>query len=78
MLQIGDAVKLKDESGEDHDALVTAIHGVETDQWMPLINAVYVTSDKSKYDPYGAQLERLSSLSHRDHPHAPRGRYYWV
>jgi hypothetical protein len=28
------------------------------------INVVYVSSDPSKHDPYGQQLERLSSLQH--------------
>lgn len=29
------------------------------------INAVYLSSDESKSDPYGRQVERLSSLQHK-------------
>jgi hypothetical protein len=42
------------------------------------INVVYVSDDASKHDPYGNQLERLSSLSHisQQRGMAVPGRYY--
>lgn len=76
MLAIGDAVTVVDESGVVHDGLVTAIHGEERDDWKPLINAVFVSADATKYDGYGRQIERLSSLSHESHPHAAGGRFW--
>lgn len=72
--KIGDAIKVVDEVGVEHDALVTVYWGGE-DPTGPL-NAVYVSSDASKHDPYGRQLERLSSLSHKSKTSAP-GRYWF-
>jgi hypothetical protein len=46
-----------DEVRVDHNALVTDVHGDHC------INLVYVTSDKTKYDSYGRQIERKSSVT---------------
>ena len=80
--QVGDAVKIVNETYEEHDALVVAVHGVGS-EWQgkfmqPSINAVYVSGDESKRDPYGVQLERLSSCSHFDQTEGmpKRGRYW--
>ena len=32
----------------------------------PVINALYISDDPKKHDPYGQQTERLSSLQHKD------------
>jgi hypothetical protein len=53
--KVGDIVVYTDEYRIDHNALVTDVHG-ET-----CVNLVYVTSDSSKHDPYGRQIERRSS-----------------
>lgn len=76
MIEIGSAVTVVDEVGVTHVGLVTAIHGEERDDWKPSINAVYVSSDLQKYDPYGRQVERLSSLSHQSNVGSTPGRYW--
>jgi hypothetical protein len=47
-------------------------------QWrIPSINAVYVSTDESKTDPYGRQLEtRPTSVPHQSNQTAHG--YYWV
>lgn len=70
----GDVVRVVDENYRQHNALVTAVHGefgkvYDTPDGgkripVPCINVVYVSSDSSKNDPYGGQLERMSSLQH--------------
>lgn len=68
--QIGDVVKLTDEHGVEHNALVTAVHGPSC------INAVYTSGDAEKHDPYGRQIERYSSLQKKSEFTAPNGRFY--
>jgi hypothetical protein len=77
-VNIGDHVCLVNENYETHIGLVTAVHGSNWDQFTPSINVVYVSSDSDKHDPYGRQLERLSSLSHFNNTHGmpKRGRYW--
>lgn len=61
----GDAIVVVTEDYETRHALVTTVHGQFVEgQAPPCINAVYVTSDPAKRDPYGHQLERMSSLQH--------------
>jgi plastocyanin len=74
----GDAVKVVNESYEPHDALVTAVHGDFGGQFVPCINVVYVSSDPAKRDPYGHQLERMSSLQHASQAQGmPRPGRFW-
>jgi hypothetical protein len=76
----GDVVKVVTEDYEERMALVTVVHGeFREDQLPPCINVVYVSSDPSKRDPYGQQLERMSSLMHQSAMTNMRtpGRY-WV
>jgi hypothetical protein len=67
--QVGDMVIFADEYGRDHNALVTAVFGeggvLESSYYkdgkklsMPCLNAVWVSGDESKQDPYGRQIER--------------------
>lgn len=42
---------------------------------VPSINVVYVTADESKTDPYGTQIERATSVGHRQGQTAHG--YYW-
>lgn len=60
-MEIGEAVQVVDEVRDQHIGLVTAVHGPRN---VPLVNVVYLSSDVSKRDPYGRQVERLSSLQH--------------
>jgi hypothetical protein len=75
----GDPVKIVDEKYGDHIGLVTCVHGSFND-FVPCINAVYVSSDPDKKDPYGQQIERLSSLQHLTQGPAtmPRPGRYWL
>jgi hypothetical protein len=66
---VGDVVEVITENYETVKALVTTVHGSGwtpegTKGYGPSINAVYVSTDASKHDPYGTQLERYSSLVH--------------
>lgn len=67
---VGDAVRIRDEKYVDHVGLVTAVHGEFGKEYtpgvpfVPCINVVYVSADAAKHDPYGQQLERMSSLQH--------------
>lgn len=98
----GSAIKIVNETGEHHDALITVIHGhvskeardayydsiadsydadtlasiKDAEFVYPAINVVYVSSDEAKRDPYGHQLERLSSLSAQS-AHTAHGRFYF-
>lgn len=79
---VGQAVLIVNEVYEERHALVTAVHGVgyqSGDEFIPpLINAVYVSSDSSKRDPYGQQLERLSSLNHeKNTKNMPKPGRFW-
>lgn len=71
--QVGDPVLVVDETGHPHIGLVTVYFGGLADDG-PL-NVVFTSGDSSKTDPYGRQLERLSSLSHKSKTTAP-GRYW--
>jgi len=66
---VGDAIVFTDAVGVDHNALVVAVFGeatvAESEHYptgkaliMPCLNAVWVSSDESKQDPYGRQIER--------------------
>lgn len=44
----------------------------------PCINAVFVSADAAKHDPYGRQVERLSSLQHESQVQSmPRPGRFW-
>lgn len=75
---VGQHVRIVDETYEEHDALVTSVHGVGYNDVGPSINVVYITSDQLKHDPYGQQIERLSSLGHFNATKGmpKRGRYW--
>lgn len=83
---VGDAVKVVDETYGEHIGLVTCVHGNFGTQlasgrtYVPCINVVYVSNDPAKRDPYGAQLERMSSLQHYgEGPDLmPRPGRYWI
>ncbi len=61
----GDHVIVVDENYQHHHGLVTCVHGsFATGGFTPCINVVYITADTAKRDPYGQQVERMSSLQH--------------
>jgi hypothetical protein len=82
---VGDVVRIVDEHYVEHVGLVTTVHGEFGKEytpgvtWVPCINAVYVSKDASKRDPYGNQLERLSSLQHLSQGpnNMPKPGRYW-
>lgn len=77
----GDHVIVVDEIGVTHDGLVTNSWGNKTaykdGEAGPCINVLFVSSDPSKRDQYGEQIERLSSTSHKLSTTAPGRYWYW-
>lgn len=68
--ELGRAVIYTDPRGVDHDAVVTAV-------WGPAcINVVFVSTDESKGDQYGRQIERETSVTHCSSLGAAWGRCY--
>jgi hypothetical protein len=62
---VGDHVVVVDENYRPHHGLVTCVHGQFSEGgYVPCINVVYVSDDPAKRDPYGQQIERMSSLQH--------------
>lgn len=60
----GDHVRFFDEHWTEHNALVTAVWGTPSEEWMPCINLVFVVTDAAKKDPYGRQIDRRTSVAH--------------
>jgi hypothetical protein len=56
---VGERVIYVDPKGIDHDALCTI-------DWGRCINVVFVSTDESKKDQYGRQIEREISISDAD------------
>lgn len=69
--QVGMTVVFMNEVREEQDALVTAVHGTiaydDSGKMLhaPCLNLVFVSTDQSKRDAYGVQIERKSSVVHR-------------
>ncbi len=69
-VRVGECVVFCDPKGHDHEALVTAV-------WTPTcVNVVCVCSDESKTDPYGRQIERVTSVMHVEAQGGVHGRYW--
>lgn len=79
-VRVGDPVYVVSESYGTHIGLVTCVHGEFKNGSVPCINVVYVSNDDAKRDPFGRQLERMSSLAHYcTGPHnMPTPGRYWV
>lgn len=85
-VDVGDPVRIVDETYGEHVGLVTVVHGtfsgdhVASSGYVPCINVVYVSGDPDKRDPYGRQVERMSSLQHYSAgpAHMPRPGRYWI
>ncbi len=67
--ELGQHVIYTDERSQDHDALTTAVWS-ET-----CINCLFVSSDETKKDDYGRQIERPSSVT-KGGPTTAHGRYW--
>ena len=89
LVRVGDVVRVVSESYEPAIALVTAVHGKFPEEqegetpggkFIPCLNVVFVSADESKRDPYGRQVERMSSLQHYSQGpnEMPRPGRYWV
>lgn len=76
---VGSAVKVVDENYIEHVGLVTAVHGSFDNAYIPCINVVFVSTEEAKRDPFGRQLERMSSLQHlvQGPSQMPRPGRYW-
>lgn len=72
-------VVFTDSRGVERSALLTIVHGESSmvlardgqgqqgqQEYHPSVNLVFVTGDPSKTDPYGLQIERASSVVHRN------------
>lgn len=68
-VHVGSPVIYCDSHGVDHDALVTAV-------WNPFcVNVVFVSTDESKSDQYGRQIERETSIQYMG-PTSVHGVYF--
>lgn len=68
---VGDVVIFHDSTNQQHNALVTAVHGRQN----PAINLLYTSADRARTDNYGRQIERSSSVCHASYQSA--GAFYW-
>lgn len=68
-LHVGDVVIWHDSLGNAYKALVSAV-------WTPTcINVVFISGDQTKTDPYGRQIERATSCTHKSLQHVHG--FYW-
>lgn len=70
---VGEVITVTDEHGREHDALVTIYFGQDRPDCA--LNCVFVSDDSSKTDPYGRQVERLSSVG-RQTEQSAHGRFW--
>lgn len=70
MPEVGKVVFFHDSRGKEHEALVVLVHH-ET-----CINLVYVSSDESRQDSNGRQIERDSSSQHKSMMGGVHGNYW--
>lgn len=88
---IGHPVIYVDEYGRQQPALITAIHGEEYvlkedetygsmkkgDMHYPCVNLVFTSQDTEKTDPYGRQIERVTSVGHKEQSSAHGFYFMW-
>lgn len=83
-VEVGEAVRVVDEQYRERVGLVTAVHGPfnpsANEGYVPCINVVLVSVDPNQRDPYGQQIDRLSSLQHYSQgPNGmPKPGRYWT
>lgn len=64
-----------DPYGRPHHALITAVWAVDDNGKPMTVNLLWVTDDLSKTDSYGLQIERATSVVHKDRQGA-HGNYF--
>lgn len=78
--EVGQVVVWVDEHGDQRPALLTAIHGDEHQHegatHYPCCNLVFTSGDDAKTDPYGRQIERQTSVPHKQEQSAHG--WYWM
>lgn len=75
-LKVGARVIYVDPVAVQHEAIVTAVWGNPA-ECVPCINIVFVNPDDKMQDPYGRQIARQTSLSHRT-VNPAHGQYYML
>ena len=70
MPKVGEVVIFHDSKGEGHNALIVCVHFEEC------VNLVYVSSDESRTDQQGRQIERDSSSQHKSVVGGVHGNYW--
>lgn len=77
--EVGQNVIYRDQYGGDHPSVVTAwwpdTAHYQPNTKTPGCNLVFVSTDETKNDPYGRQIERETSVVHRSNQPAP-GRFW--
>jgi len=74
--KVRDHVIFHDSLGVAHDAIITAAWDQDAMIEYPYVNLVVVSSDETKQDGYGRQIERYTSLGHGAANGACHG-HYW-
>lgn len=64
-LKVSEVVEFVDSLGQTHNALVTEVHGDPAGK--PSVNLLWVSTDETKRDGYGRQIERTTSCVHRSY-----------
>jgi len=68
-VNVGDHIIFTDTHRRQHSALVTEVWDSGAEQRMdslPALNLLYVVEDETRKDQYGRQIERESSVVHRE------------
>ena len=75
-MKAGDVIEVVDSHSVHHQALITIVHDGGTGEPGPwAINVAYVTDDAAKTDPYGRQIERMTSVPAKS-KHSAAGYFY--
>ena len=76
-LNVGDHVLFVDEHMVTHDALVTAVWEAMSGDAPPGCNLLFVCGSEDQKDQYGRQIERRTSVAHKDGNGAPGWVWFW-
>lgn len=66
---------VKNAQTPEGDVFGSVVHEYVSEQGEPGCNLVYIAGDKAKTDPYGRQLERMTSVVHKSKQ--PAHGMYW-
>lgn len=76
-LKVGDHIKFVDEHLQAHDALVTCVWPGMGGECPPGCNLLFVCANEGQTDQYGRQIERRTSVAHKDGNGAPGWCWFW-